>query len=62
MNDRRYQNDPVFHTLVDTFYAYMRDGVFTPTDVREALLVASIRFEDRRNMEPRFVPIRETEK
>ena len=56
MNDRRYLNDPVFRNLVDTFSAGMNAGTFTPTDVREALLVASIRIENER-MEPRFIPL-----
>ena len=56
MNNHRYHNDPVFRHLADTFYTYMTDGTFTPTDVREALLVASLRIENER-VEPRFIPI-----
>ena len=55
MNDRRYFEDPVFRSLVDTIHRGMKDGVFTPTDVRDALLVASIQIESVRTQQ-RFLP------
>lgn len=55
MIDRRYSEDPVFRHLVDTLHQGMIENVFTPTDVREALLVASILIESKR-AEQRFIP------
>ena len=41
----RLMNDPVFRTLSDAMYVGMKAGKFTPTDIREALLCASLRIE-----------------
>ena len=48
LDDHRYRNDPVFKALADSMYAAMKAGTFTPTDVREALLVASLQIEAER--------------
>lgn len=59
MNDRiglsrlspaeRYRRDPHFATLVDTLQAHMLDPAhYTPTELREAVMLAAIMFEDRR--------------
>ena len=53
MKDLRYFSDPVFRSLVDTILRGMRDGTFTPTDIRDALLVASIEIENERVEVPR---------
>lgn len=42
----RYLNDPRFHTLVDVLLSHIIDGNFTPTEIREAAMVAQIKFEE----------------
>ena len=58
--EERYQMDPVFNKLVEAFYDHMKKGLATPSDIREALLVASLKIENERTtpvhfpgMEPR---------
>jgi len=46
--DRRVSNDPVFHRLFHYLYEGMRQHQFTPTDVREALLQASVEIQRHR--------------
>lgn len=41
----RYQNDAAFRQLVGVFYSILRDTDFTPAEIREAALVASIKQE-----------------
>ena len=55
-DDRRLRDDPVFRQLHDTIYRGLVDGTFTPTDVREALVAASVRYEAER-LEPRWIPV-----
>ena len=43
--DYRYQNDPVFHSLVDQLYASIRQGQYTPSELREACMFASCLYE-----------------
>lgn len=42
----RYNNDPVFHTMVDTMVAHITTGNFTPSEMREAAIFASIIYEE----------------
>lgn len=42
----RYENDSAFHRLVDTMLAVILEGNFTPTEIREAAMLAQIRYED----------------
>lgn len=42
----RYHNDPAFNRLVDVMLAHLLDGQFTPTEIREAAMLAQIRFEE----------------
>lgn len=45
----RYRRDPHFAGLVDTVYANMLEPAhYTPTELREAVMLAAIMFEDRR--------------
>ncbi len=37
----RYQNDPAFHHLVDVMRAHIMEGMFTPTELREAAILAA---------------------
>ncbi len=43
--DQRYLDDAKFKALVDTLEAMTAHGEFTPTEVREALLLAQLRYE-----------------
>jgi hypothetical protein len=43
----RYLNDPAFHALVDVLYAHVEQGQFTPTEIREAAMLAQIKYEER---------------
>lgn len=42
----RYHNDPVFHQLVDMIRAVIEDGTTTPTEIREAAMLAQIMYEE----------------
>ena len=41
----RYRNDAHFHNLTDTLAAAIYRGDFTPTEVREAAMLACIKIE-----------------
>lgn len=43
----RYMNDPQFHSLVIAMYTYIIQGNFTPTEIREAAMMAQILYEER---------------
>jgi hypothetical protein len=43
----RYQSDAVFRSLVDALYLQMVDGNYTPTEIREAVMLAQILYEER---------------
>jgi len=47
----RYLRDPVFHNMVDALEAAFEQLQFTPTEAREAVMFAQVRFESRH---PRF--------
>jgi hypothetical protein len=49
----RYQNDPLFRAIVDQLTATLMDGQFTPTEMREAAMLAQLKYEDM--MPPRPV-------
>lgn len=42
----RYQQDPLFRAIVDQLTATLMDGKFTPTEMREAAMLAQIKYED----------------
>lgn len=44
----RYLNDPVFHRLVQALLTEIETASVTPTEVREAAMVAQVIFESRR--------------
>ena len=55
----RYQTDPLFRMLADTIYriaeqAHADGNTFTPTELREAAMVAAIRMEER-HMRPLMI-------
>lgn len=43
----RYMGDVVFKTLVDAMYGIIRRGEMTPTEVREAAMLAATMYETR---------------
>jgi len=43
----RYQNDPEFHTLVDTIFMTIERCQYTPTELREAVMLAAIMHEEK---------------
>lgn len=43
----RYQTDAMFNHIVDHFYKLFVDAKMTPTEVREAAMLAQIMYEDR---------------
>jgi hypothetical protein len=45
--EERYQSDPVFHHLVDTMQVFIQEHQITPSELREAALLAAIKYELR---------------
>ena len=45
--EERYLNDPIFHTLVDMIYIAIERKQYTPTEVRDAAMLASLKYEYR---------------
>jgi len=43
----RYENDPVFHACVDQMQSVLESAQFTPTEMREAAMLAQILYEER---------------
>jgi hypothetical protein len=50
---QRYRDDPVFHGLVDNFRRLLRDSHATPSELREALVLA-VYCEEMENPSPVF--------
>jgi len=46
--DARYRTDSSFRQLVDMMEAHLHAAAFTPSELREAALLAAINFERRR--------------
>lgn len=53
--DERYLRDPEFAHLVDHLFHLIRKAQFTPTEIREAALLAQIKYEE---LYPRPIIIR----
>jgi len=43
----RYYNDPQFHALVDMMVSHIINCKYTPSEMREAAILASIKYEQR---------------
>ena len=43
----RYEHDPLFRRLVDLMHGVLEEGTYTPTEIREAAMLAQILHEDR---------------
>jgi hypothetical protein len=46
----RYTHDPLFARIVDLLVGMLGDATFTPTEMREAAMLAQLKYED---MHPR---------
>jgi hypothetical protein len=44
----RYTTDALFRALVDAMYVYIDSAQFSPTEIREAAMLAHILYEERR--------------
>ena len=49
---QRYYDDPIFHSLVDMLVAQIEHGNLTPTETREAAMLAQIIYEKRNPTRP----------
>lgn len=52
----RYLRDPVFHHMVQTLLAAIRGGNYTPSEVREAAMLAQVIYEQE-TIRPLLVPM-----
>lgn len=43
--DERYRNDPLFHALVNVLIQHIEEMKLTPTEIREACILAQIKYE-----------------
>jgi hypothetical protein len=43
--EERYQNDPAFRALVEVLYNQIANAQFTPSELREAVILAATRYE-----------------
>lgn len=41
----RYLNDPQFHVLVDSMVSYLKELQYSPSELKEAVTLACIKFE-----------------
>lgn len=46
--EERYHRDPQFHALVESLYAAIMNLELTPTEIREAAMLAQLKFEQRK--------------
>jgi len=51
----RYHNDLMFHQLVDLMTSHIMQAKYTPSEMRDAALLASILYEEM-NLIPRVYP------
>jgi hypothetical protein len=54
----RYKDDPVFRQLVDVIQMVLHDAVMTPTEVREAAVLACCQYE-MLTIRPMLIPVRD---
>ena len=52
----RYRNDAAFRNLVDMMRAAIENAEFTPSEIREAAMLAQILYEET-NLRPRFIEV-----
>jgi hypothetical protein len=51
----RYYSDPAFHQLVDLMVTHIQSAHYTPSEMRDAALLASIKYEEV-SVHPRVIP------
>lgn len=56
---QRYYQDATFHALVDAIEAVIHEAKYTPTEVREAAVLACIHYEETRLSHPFIIPVRD---
>lgn len=49
--DEKYKNDPDYHRLVDMLYSFIVAYRFTPSELKEAAIMAATKYE-MRNPQP----------
>lgn len=59
--EERYLRDATFHVLVDLLRAAITGNDYTPTEVREAAMLAAVMVEQSRPARPIFLPTRDFE-
>lgn len=52
----RYNHDPHFHQLVDLLESFIERAEFTPSELREAAILAAINHEYRHAHRNRIIP------
>ena len=52
----KYMNDPEYHSLVRLLEGFIESARFTPSELREACVLASINYEMRHVREKQFDP------
>lgn len=52
----RYRNDPQFHNLVCMMLAHIMRCDFTPSEMREAAMIACIQYEQTRLFKQHIIP------
>lgn len=50
--EERFLRDPQFSALVSTLEAMIHRADYTPTELREAVMLAAIRYESRQSRHP----------
>jgi hypothetical protein len=54
----RYDRDPQFRTVVDMLHVLIRGAQMTPTEVREAAVLATIHYEQTTTRRSFLIPLR----
>ena len=57
----KYQNDPTYATLVNILVSYIDTCQFTPSELREASILASIIHEENKSYHTTFIKKDDTE-
>ncbi len=52
----KYRNDVYYHNLVDVMISYIQKCNYTPSELREAALLASIIYEEQRMPKRMLIP------
>jgi hypothetical protein len=55
--DERYQHDPVFRQMVDLLEIQIREATYTPSELRQAVILAAIHYEQTRMPGPIFLDL-----